>query len=274
MAQIRFRSSKCFLAVSLKLAMLTGVFLLVQTPQALLAQGIPRRWEAKQYRPPMGIGAPRRTEGGGTRSGGSANSSCPMAGKPLTALVPGNGFGVTVAPYPTFFVYMPAVSPQASPLLVEFELQDNSGDSVYKSIFKTNGKPGILSLALPTQAGLPPLRVGEDYKWSFTLICQPDERSRDITVESWVRRVDLNATLNNQLKQASPQQQVELYAEAEIWQDALATLVQLRRNYPNDAAIAANWERLLSAAGLNNIAQEAVVAIPATVGNRFVSSQP
>lgn len=274
MAQIRFRLSKCSLAVSLKLAMLTGVFLLVQTPQALLAQGIPRRWEAKQYRPPMGIGAPIRTEGGGTRSGGSAHSSCPMVGKPLTALVPGNRFGVTVAPYPTFFVYMPAVSAQASPVLVEFELQDNNNDSVYKSIFKTSGKPGILSLTLPTQAGLPPLTVGEDYKWSFTMICQPDERSQDITVEGWVRRVELNATLNNQLKQASPQQQVELYAEAEIWQDALATLVQLRRTYPNDAAIAANWERLLSAAGLNNMAQEAVVAIPTRVGTRFVSSQP
>jgi hypothetical protein len=222
----------------------------------------------------MGIGAPIRTEGGGTRSGGSANSRCPMVGKPLTALVPGNRFGATVAPYPTFFVYMPTVSPQASPLLVEFELQDNNNDSVYKSIFKTSGKSGILTLTLPSQAGLPPLKVGEDYKWSFTLICQPDDRSQDITVESWVRRVDVNTALNNQLKQASPQQQVELYAEAEIWQDALATLVQLRRNYPNDAAIAANWERLLSAAGLNNIAQEAVVVIPTTVGDRFVSSQP
>ena len=274
MAQIRFRFSKCSLAVSLKLAMLTGVFLLVQTPQALFAQGIPRRWEAKQYRPPRGIGAPMRTEGGGTRSSGSANSRCPIVGKPLTALVPGDRFGVTVAPYPTFFVYMPAVSPQASPLLVEFELQDKNSDSVYKSIFKTSGKPGILTLTLPTQAGLPPLKVGEDYNWSFTIICQPDERSRDITVEGWVRRVELNATLNNKLKQASPQQQVQLYAQAEIWQDALATLVQLRRNYPNDAAIAANWERLLSAAGLNNIAQEAVVAIPPTVGDGFVSSQP
>jgi hypothetical protein len=169
---------------------------------------------------------------------------------------------------------MPAVSPQASPLLVEFELQDKNSDSVYKSIFKTSGKPGILTLTLPTQAGLPPLKVGEDYNWSFTIICQPDERSRDITVEGWVRRVELNATLNNKLKQASPQQQVELYAQAEIWQDALATLVQLRRNYPNDAAIAANWERLLSSAGLNNIAQESVVVIPATGRDRFVSSQP
>lgn len=274
MAQIRFRFSKFSLALSLKLALLTGLFLLLETPQVLLAQGIPTRWEAKQYRPPSGIGAPMRTEGGGTRSGNAANNSCRMVGKPLTALVPGNRFGVTVAPYPTFFVYMPAALSKGSPLSVEFELQDKGGNSIYNSTFKTNGKPGILTLTLPTQAGLPPLTVGQDYKWAFSIICQPDERSRDITVEGWVRRVELDAMLNNQLKQASPQQQVELYAGAEVWHDALATLVQLRRNYPNDAVIAANWERLLSAAGLKDIAQESLEAMPTTTGGQFTSSQP
>ncbi|HEY9614109.1 DUF928 domain-containing protein [Allocoleopsis sp.] len=273
MAQIRFRFSKFSLAVYLKLALLTGVFLLLQTPQALLAQAIPRRWQAKQYKPPSGIGAPTRTEGGGTR-GSTANNRCPIVGKSLTALVPGDRFGVTVAPYPTFFVYMPAASAPASPLPVEFELQDKDGNRIYKSIFKTSGKPGILSLTLPSQAGLPPLTVGQDYKWLFSIICQPDERSGDITVDGWVRRVELNATLNNQLKQASPQQQVELYAGAEIWQDALATLVELRRKYPNDGAIAAAWQQLLSAADLNAIAQESLAASPTKPETRFTSSQP
>ena len=273
MAQIRFRFSKFSLAVYLKLALLTGVFLLLQTPQALLAQAIPRRWQAKQYRPPIGIGAPTRTEGGGTR-GSTANNRCPIVGKSLTALVPGDRFGVTVAPYPTFFVYMPAASAQASPLSVEFELQDKGGNSIYKSTFKTSGKPGILSLTLPSQAGLPPLTVGQDYKWLFSIICQPDERSQDRAVEGWVRRIQLDATLNNQLKQASPQQQVQLYAGAEIWQDALATLVELRRNYPNDAAIAAAWQQLLSSADLNAIAQESLAVSPTTFGSRVTASQP
>lgn len=51
---------------------------------------------------------------------------------------------------------------------------------------------------------------------------------------------------------SSVQKQVELYAGAAIWQDALAILVQLRRNNPNDAAIAA--------ARLNDIAQESLVS--------------
>jgi len=279
MAQIRFRLCKFPWALSLKTAWLMGLFLLLQTPQGLLAQGIPRRWEAKQYKLPTGIGAPGRTAGGGTRGGGirsdqTGNTSCPgVSGKPL-ALVPSDRFGATVAPYPTFFVYMPATSPQASPLEVEFELQNRGNQTIYQSTYKTSGKPGILTLSLPSQAGLPPLMIGQDYKWSFRIFCQPNERSQYTTVEGWVRRVELNATLNNQLKQASPQQQVELYAGAEIWQDALATLVQLRRNYPNDAAIAANWERLLSSAGLNNIAKESLVAIPTTAQDQVSSFQP
>jgi len=271
MAQIRFRSLKFSLALFLKLALLTGLFTVLQTPQVLLAKGIPQRWEAKQYQPPFGIGAPRRTEPGGTRSPGS---SCPIAGKPLTALVPTNRFGVTVAAYPTFFVYVPALLPQMSPREVEFVLKDTNDDELYKATFKTSGRPGIVTLNLPTQAGLSPLEVGEDYKWSFSVICQADERSKDITVEGWVRRVELNPTLNTQLKQASLQRQVELYAEAEIWQDALATLVQLRRNNPSDPAVAAEWAKLLSAAGLENLSQELLPPRPTTLRDRLTSSQP
>lgn len=280
MALMRFHFSNFPVALALKLALLTGMLMIVQTPQALLAQGIPRRWEAKKYRPPIGIGAPTRTEGGGTRggethSGNTGNQNCPLvSGKPLTALVPSDRFGVTVAPYPTFFVYMPAASSEASPLSVEFDLQDKDNNVVYKSTFKTSGKPGVLTLTLPSQAGLPPLAINQDYKWSFTVVCRPDERSQDMTVEGWVRRVELNSALNNQLQQVSPQQQVDLYAQAEIWQEALATLVQLRRDDPNNAAIAANWERLLSAAGLNDIAKEPLVASPATAEDQFTFVQP
>lgn len=265
MAQIQLRFSKFSLIRSLKLVLLISSFLVLQTPQVLLAQGIPNRWEARRYRPPGGIGAPRRTEGGGTRTGGG----CPVAGKPLTALVPSDRFGTTVAAYPKFFVYMPATSSEGSPLPVEFVLTDASGNTIYRSAFKTTGKPGILTIALPTQAGLPPLAVGQDYKWSFSIICGSDERSLDLTVGGGIRRVELNPTLANQLQQASPQKQVQLYAEAEVWQDTLATLAQLRRDYPNDQAIAGEWEKLMGAVGLSDIAQESLLPAPVLTGRHI-----
>ncbi len=269
MAQIGFRFGKSSLVRSLKLSLLASLFILIQTPQLLLASGIPQRWEAKKYRPPAGIGAPQRVEGGGTRG----SDRC-LAGKALTALVPSNRFGATVAAYPTFFVYMPAVSPQNPSLPVEFILEDADENELYKATFQTTGRPGIVTLSLPTGAGLSPLQVGRDYKWSFSIICQPGESTENIEVGGWVRRVELNPTLNTQLKQASLQRQVELYAEAEIWQDALATLVQLRRNNPSDPAVAAEWAKLLSAAGLENLTQELLPPMPSTLRGRLTSSQP
>jgi hypothetical protein len=269
MAHLRFRLLKSSWVLFLRLVPIAGFLILVQAPQILLAAGIPQRWVPKEYQPPAGIGAPSRTEGGGTRGSGS----CQQADKPLKALVPSNRFGATVAAHPTFFVYMPAASTQASPLQVEFILADKNGTEIYNSTFKANGTPGIMTLSLPTQAGLPPLEVGQDYKWSFSVICQPDDRSEDMTVEGWVRRVSLDSRLSAQLKQASPQKQVELYAGAEIWHDALTTLVQLRRDKPNDSTVAADWARLLSAAGLSDITQESLLPGPATSSRQLSSTQ-
>lgn len=269
MARIRFRFRKSFWALSLKLSLIFGLAGFLQMPQVLLAQGIPQRWEVKEYQPPAGLGAPSRTAGAGTRS---SERSCPVVGKPLTALLPTSRFGVTVTPYPAFFVYVPALSPQTPPLPVEFLLEDSNGNEIYKANFQTNGTSGIVTLNLPAQGGLAPLEVGQNYKWSFSIICQGNERSRDISVEGWVKRVALNPALGNQLKLASPQKQVELYAEAELWQDALATLVQLRRSYPNDSAIALSWQKLMSAAGLDNLAQESLLP-SSTPGRPVTSSQ-
>jgi hypothetical protein len=270
MAQIQFRFFKFAQILSLTLALIIGIFTVVQTPQLLFAQGIPRSWEANQYQPPVNIGKPRRVEGAGTRSSGSG---CSISGKPLTALVPNNRFGVTVAAYPTFFVYMPTLSPDNSSLPVEFLLKDSNENELYKTTFRTGGMSGIVALSLPAHAGLSPLKVGQDYQWSFSLLCREDERSQDITVEGWTRRVELNSSLSTQLAQAPPQKQVELYAQAEIWHDALATLVQLRRERPNDAMIAADWVKLLSSAGLGTLAQEALVPRPTTTGRQLTSSQ-
>jgi hypothetical protein len=272
MAQIQFRSHKFHLLFCLKLAVITGVFSLLQTPQVLFAKGIPQRWQVNQYQPPVGIGKPIRVEGGGTRS--ASGSTCLSPGKPLMALLPSSNFGATVAAYPSFFVYMPALSPQRSSLPVEFVLQDKNNNEIYKASFKTSGKPGIVTLTLPTQAGLLPLEVGQDYKWSFSVICQSDDRSKDMVVDGLVRRVALNPTLSTQLKQASPQKQVELYAEAELWQDALAIVAQLRRDKPTDSAVAADWAKLLTAAGLENLTQELLLPTSATAERPITSSQP
>ncbi|HBL13390.1 MAG TPA: hypothetical protein DD379_18715 [Cyanobacteria bacterium UBA11162] len=243
------------------LALIVGSFLLLHTSDIILAQGIPQRWEAREYKPRIGIGSPRRVEGGGTRS---TTSNCPVNGKPLTALVPTNGFGVTVTPYPTFFVYMPATSSEGVPLEVEFILKDSNKNEIYQTRFETTGRAGIIAISLPSEAGLSPLEMGEDYQWSFSMICQDSDRAKDRVVQGALRRVQLDPILETQLKQASPEQQIELYAGGEIWHEALARLVELRREHPTDPTVAAQWVQLLNAAGLGDMAQESLVSNPTT----------
>lgn len=270
MVDLQSRFCKFSLALSVKMTLLAVGFTLAQMPSVVLAQGIPQTWEAKEYRPPSGIGSPRRTEPGGTRG---PTQGCPIDGNALRALVPNTRFGVTVAGYPTFFVYMPAPLSRSSTLPVEFLLEDSQGKEIYKSTFDSSGKSGILTLDLPRQAGLPPLRVGQDYRWSFAIRCQTNERSQDIVVEGWVRRVELGSQLQTDLEQASPERQVELYAQAEIWHDALATLIELRRDKPSDSAVADKWIRLLSAAGLSDVIKQSLISNSESSENP-VSSSP
>lgn len=272
MAQIRFCSQAFSVALTLKLAAIAGIFFGLQAPQALLAQGIPQRWEVREYRPPAGIGAPQRREGGGTRS---PAANCLASDKSLTALIPDSRFGTTVAAYPTFFAFVPTISDRALPLPVEFVLDDANENLIYQATVQVRERSGaIIALSLPTQAGLAPLKVGRDYKWAFSINCRGNDRSGDIRVEGWVRRVALAPELEAQLELASPERQVELYAGAEIWHDALAKLVQLRRDNANNSNIASFWSGLLQADGLDRLVQEPLVPHPTSSNAPITSSEP
>lgn len=103
---------------------------------ALLAQSIPQKWESNQYQPPAFLGSPQRTVGGATR--GPQN---------LTSLIPNNGFGVTTAAYPTFFVYLPAVDYEFTQY-AEFLLLDQNGQKIYKVQFPTKMSDKIIRIFL------------------------------------------------------------------------------------------------------------------------------
>ncbi len=261
MPHTRFNFGQFTLALSLPLALSASCLALFGMSEVLLAQGIPERWESQNYKAPSNIGAPGRTREAGTRS---LNRSCDSNGQQLTALLPKSQFGVTSAQYPTLFVYMPAFGTETLPMPVEFVLEAQDGQEVYKTTFKTSGIPGILTFGMPTRAGLSPLKVDQDYHWRFSVICNENERSQDIVVGGVVRRVELDSTLKERLMVASPEEQVELYAEEGIWQDALLTLVQLRRDNPTDVKLAADWEKLLKAVDLGDIAQEPIETMSTT----------
>lgn len=51
---------------------------------------------------------------------------------------------------------------------------------------------------------------------------------------------------------------VAVYAANGIWYDALDTLAQLRLSNPNDPNLISNWDILMKAAGIDEIASEPI----------------
>ena len=254
---------------SLQLAIAIS-FSMVGIPQALLAQEIPQQWEAQEYKVPSSIGVPGRRQQGGTRSGGK----CLTPEKRLTALMPLNSYGVTVAAYPTFLFYMPKTADETPPQQAEFILQDENENNVYKATFQTSGKSGVISISLPVETGLQPLQVGKDYHWFFKVICTPQSPDADLSVDGRIKRVEPTPKLSSQLQQATPNNKAKLYAQAEIWYDALTTLAEVRRVNPKDFAAAADWEKLLNSVDLGEIAQESLVPSIVKLHSDLTSSEP
>jgi hypothetical protein len=200
-----------------------------------------------------------RLRGLGTRAG------CYRVDKPLTAIVwpiPTEAEltetdttetlpPATIADRPTLWFYIP-YSPDAR-LSAEFTLKENN--KVYKTIFPLKEKPGIIGLKLPET--LPPLQAGKRYTWVLSVICNPDRRSADIFVHGEIERISLDSTLQAQLKKISdPKAQSALYAENQLWSEALTTLAQARRRNLKDRTLQADWSNLLKSMNLDDIASE------------------
>jgi hypothetical protein len=163
-----------------------------------------------------------------------------------------------VAAYPTFFFYIP----ETSATTVEFVLLDEAnGNKLYETMFTLTGKPGIFSLSLPTNKTLPPLEIGKNYHWYFSVVCDPEDRAGDVYVDGWVQRVEPSSVLVGELDKASPGEQVALYQKHQLWHETLTTLEKRRRLSPNDSVLAREWANLLRAAGLSEIAQEPLVKL-------------
>lgn len=226
-----------------------GVFL------GLLVCSFPLMAIAAEFKPPK-RGIPGRREGGGTRDG----SACVQDANRLTVLVPQTNLGLTTAAYPRFFWFMP----QTRAKFVEFSLyeaDENLEDKaiVYTTTFSITGSPGVASLKLPESSTLPPLAVGKDYRWSIAIVCNPNDRKRDIFAEGWVQRIKPETALSDKLSKANPSARVDLYAENGIWFETLNTLADLRCTSPNDAALKTSWATLMKSVKLDAIADQPLV---------------
>jgi hypothetical protein len=197
---------------------------------------------AQGYTPPD-RGLPGRREGGGTRG------DCQASQPGLTALMPDSNLGRTMAERPTFFWYMPQSAAAA-----EFVLLDANNTELYKTLVPVPSQSGIVSLNLPDSVSA--LEVGQSYRWYFSLVCDPLDRSADTFTSGWVERVDRNPALLQEIAAAPPTEQAMLYAKAGLWYEALAVLATLRQSQPQNAALVTQWQTLLESVGLEQVADQ------------------
>lgn len=252
----RFKRSSRFTLISLALLFALTFGLVVNIPTGVQAQlksdplssKLPNQWEFKAPRgedPP-----PDNRQGGATRG-----DDC-IQGSNLVALVPLSG-GVTTAEYPTIYWYMPKTSAPA----IEFVLRDANQQTVYSTKYAlaksekgvVADTPKIMSLTLPAFTNISPLKIGQEYKWSLVLVCNPVDLSAPPSVEGKIKRVETNPTLAGLLNKATPQERVALYAEARIWYEALSTLVELQRDRPNSQEFGEAMNKLLTSVGLEQL---------------------
>ncbi len=179
-----------------------------------------------KYTPPKKPSAPKET-GTNTTRGGSCEANSAAA---LTALVPFSHVGQTISGHPTFTWFVPDRT--SRPL--QFRLFSSTGQALYRT--EMQSQPGIMSVALPSN--LPQLSIGQSYKWQVVLVCEPRVPLRNVVVEAEIQVVQAAVPLQAQLAAAqTPQQRIDLYAEAGLWYDAMAVARKASETSQNQAPV-------------------------------------
>lgn len=172
----------------------------------------------------------------------------------LTALIPSSNIGATLAGYPTFFFYIPDVD--LAGVEGEFVLRNEKDEQIYQEIVPLKAGDSIVSVKLSATPDLPPLEVGKSYYWVFSILLAKVDRSSNTDVAGWIKRVEPNALITNQLVRASSKAKPAIYASNGIWYEALTTLANLRCESPNDPTIIADWTAILQQVELPEIAKK------------------
>lgn len=198
-----------------------------------------------------------RAEFPGRRIGGGTRGECVMGRQPLVALTPSNNLGVTASDRPSVYFLMPTLE-ETHP--VEFLLRDSAENSVYETTVDVDTAEKIVGVHLPEGY----LEVGQDYHWYFSIVCDPQDRSQNIVLSGWLRRVSPEMAEHQPVSDPSLDQssfdQSRSEQAAGLSMDTIATLVELRQAHPNDNEILLQWTELLQMLELDTVVEQPLAA--------------
>jgi Domain of Unknown Function (DUF928) len=250
--------------IEIKVACLISLLLIAissypQKAQSHLAQSIPIKKENGDLKFPDN-GEPKGRRRGGT----SRQDVCPQLNTQITALVPGrekNNESLSfltpiVAEYPTFWVYLPELPPNLR--AGEFVLQDSLGNDILRKPLALSGKPGVIAISLPPNPQYA-LKQNKSYHWYFKVFCnRQKDHPEYFYVDAWVKKIALTPLLKQELGRAKSGE-YKTYQRNQLWYDALTNLVELRRQNPQDKRLIADWRKLLTLLGLEELGNTQIV---------------
>ena len=168
----------------------------------------------------------------------------------LVALIPKKTLGVNASDSPKLFFYVPKINNQKT---LEFVLRNQQDELIYEAFLTTKGE-GIISIDIPLQVQADLVKNDANYHWYLSIIHDPEQRSRDVVVEGWMRQSQIDTIERQKLAQVNSVERAEMYHQKGFWYDALSVLAN---NYQSEAErplIRAKWSELLTSVGLSEVA--------------------
>lgn len=197
------------------------------------------------------FGLPTHRRDGGSRS---SRDSCVANTENinLMALIPQKTVGMNAAASPKLFFYVPELKNSST---LEFVLRNEQDQLIYETFLSTEGN-GIISIKVPAEIKSNLLKPNHNYHWYLSMICNNQERSRDIVVEGWMRQGRLNLATQQQLNKASSLEKAEVYRQQGFWFDALSALTEDPTSVAEETMIRQKWSEMLVSVGLENLASK------------------
>jgi len=191
------------------------------------------------------------------RDGGSRGNKCVANAESqnLMALIPQKNVGVNASASPKLFFYVPEMKNQST---LEFVLRNEEDRLMYEAFLTTEGN-GIMSVEVPVDVSSNLLEADQNYHWYLSMICDVEQRSRDIVVEGWMRQEAIDTATQQQLNTANSVEKAEVYREQGFWFDALSALAEQQDSSGEQAVARQKWSEMLSSIGLQDLASEPFV---------------
>ncbi|MDX1978241.1 MAG: DUF928 domain-containing protein [Pseudanabaenaceae cyanobacterium bins.68] len=193
------------------------------------------------FRPRPHTDRPLQTAGAGTRSLNDPQSQCVAANSPgLALVVPQAAANFTATERPKFWFYLPKTQAQALEFSLFQPTPNSLGESetgIYQVMLPIQRQRVITSFTLPPEA--PALADNQTYTWRVSLVCNPQNRLRDLRITGTITKIKLAEDQKLQLAQGSTLTRANLLASLGIWTDLLNTLSQ------DQQLMQVNWQNLL-----------------------------